>query len=239
MIFLASLVSLQEGWVISTRMMRQRDILGFWLLWNRIWDWYLCDIQMSDDAERYVLVKLKNECGYQFTNKLESMFTDIRTSRDMMQNYKRFAEESGWSSSDLDLSVQVHAPFCHTPFVLQRLLILSSCRQTLWSDSAIANFWRRELQDLILSLQKVFSHHHCLLKVMTGYKETKGSIFWIEASHRVYIFKPPNISLQNRNCFQLFATKGLVEPFKISCWAFGEETSRPHWTLPSPLDREF
>ena len=29
--------------------------------------------------------KLKTECGYQFTSKLESMFTDIKTSRDTMQ----------------------------------------------------------------------------------------------------------------------------------------------------------
>lgn len=36
---------------------------------------------VSDDAERGVLVKLKTECGYQFTSKLESMFTDVRTSR--------------------------------------------------------------------------------------------------------------------------------------------------------------
>jgi hypothetical protein len=36
---------------------------------------------VSDDAERGMLVKLKTECGYQFTSKLESMFTDIKTSR--------------------------------------------------------------------------------------------------------------------------------------------------------------
>lgn len=39
---------------------------------------------LSDEAERSLLVKLKTECGYQFTSKLESMFTDIKTSRDMM-----------------------------------------------------------------------------------------------------------------------------------------------------------
>ena len=41
--------------------------------------------QVSDEAERSLLVKLKTECGYQFTSKLESMFTDIKTSRDTMQ----------------------------------------------------------------------------------------------------------------------------------------------------------
>lgn len=39
----------------------------------------------SDDAERSMLTKLKTECGYQFTGKLESMFNDIKMSRDTMQ----------------------------------------------------------------------------------------------------------------------------------------------------------
>ncbi|GAA0171568.1 ubiquitin-protein ligase [Lithospermum erythrorhizon] len=42
---------------------------------------------MSDDAERSLIVKLKTECGYQFTSKLEGMFTDMRTSRDTMQGF--------------------------------------------------------------------------------------------------------------------------------------------------------
>ena len=39
-------------------------------------------------AERSLLVKLKTECGYQFTSKLESMFTDIKTSRDVMADFR-------------------------------------------------------------------------------------------------------------------------------------------------------
>ncbi|GAA0165905.1 ubiquitin-protein ligase [Lithospermum erythrorhizon] len=42
---------------------------------------------MSDDAERSLIVKLKTECGYQFTSKLEGMFTDMRTSQDTMQGF--------------------------------------------------------------------------------------------------------------------------------------------------------
>ncbi|KAL2552309.1 Cullin-3A [Forsythia ovata] len=41
----------------------------------------------SDDAERSLIVKLKTECGYQFTSKLEGMFTDIKTSHDTMQGF--------------------------------------------------------------------------------------------------------------------------------------------------------
>ena len=66
-----------------------------------------CWVQTSEDAERSLLVKLKTECGYQFTSKLESMFTDIKTSRDTMMDYKSQDGASTSSSSDLDLSVQV------------------------------------------------------------------------------------------------------------------------------------
>ncbi|XP_031122102.1 cullin-3A-like [Ipomoea triloba] len=42
---------------------------------------------ISDDAERSLIVKLKTECGYQFTSKLEGMFTDMKTSQDTMQGF--------------------------------------------------------------------------------------------------------------------------------------------------------
>ena len=64
--------------------------------------------QVSDDAERSVLVKLKTECGYQFTSKLESMFTDIKTSRDTMVQYR--AHSLG-REAELDLAVQAR-PAC-------------------------------------------------------------------------------------------------------------------------------
>jgi len=43
---------------------------------------------VSDDAERGMLAKLKVECGYQFTQKLEGMFHDMKLSTDTMQAYK-------------------------------------------------------------------------------------------------------------------------------------------------------
>ncbi|KAI8031378.1 Cullin-3B [Camellia lanceoleosa] len=42
---------------------------------------------VSDDAERSLIVKLKTECGYQFTSKLEGMFTDMKTSHDTIQGF--------------------------------------------------------------------------------------------------------------------------------------------------------
>lgn len=60
----------------------------------------------SDDAERMLLGKLKVECGYQFTSKLESMFNDIRTSRETMSQFKAWLEDHQIGLG-VDLSVQV------------------------------------------------------------------------------------------------------------------------------------
>lgn len=48
----------------------------------------------SDDAERGMLAKLKVECGYQFTQKLEGMFNDMKLSEDTMQAYRKHLEDS-------------------------------------------------------------------------------------------------------------------------------------------------
>lgn len=68
---------------------------------------------VSDDAERSFIVKLKTECGYQFTSKIEGMFTDMRTSRDLMESFKGMLEASRATSSaaadmgGVELNVQV------------------------------------------------------------------------------------------------------------------------------------
>jgi len=43
---------------------------------------------VSDDAERGMLAKLKVEAGYQFTQKLEGMFNDMKLSSDAMRAYR-------------------------------------------------------------------------------------------------------------------------------------------------------
>ena len=64
-------------------------------------------MQVSDDAERSLLVKLKTECGYQFTSKLESMFNDIKTSRDTMADFKGGHAKHIAEQLEIDLYVQV------------------------------------------------------------------------------------------------------------------------------------
>ncbi|KAJ3787004.1 Cullin-domain-containing protein [Lentinula aff. detonsa] len=61
---------------------------------------------VSDDAERGMLAKLKIECGYQFTQKLEGMFHDIKISTDNMQSYREHLAKSSMSPK-IDISVIV------------------------------------------------------------------------------------------------------------------------------------
>jgi cullin 3 len=62
----------------------------------------------EEEHEKIVILKLKTECGYQFTSKLESMFNDIRTSQDIMQSFGG-AGGGGTNNNggDIDMSVQV------------------------------------------------------------------------------------------------------------------------------------
>jgi cullin 3 len=62
---------------------------------------------VSDDAERGMLAKLKVECGYQFTQKLEGMFHDMKISADTMQAYRKYLE--GVSVSVVILSYCVYS----------------------------------------------------------------------------------------------------------------------------------
>jgi cullin 3 len=43
----------------------------------------------SDEAEKMVISKLKAECGYQFTSKLEGMFKDMAMTKDLMDGFKK------------------------------------------------------------------------------------------------------------------------------------------------------
>ncbi|CAG8540312.1 13355_t:CDS:10 [Funneliformis caledonium] len=62
---------------------------------------------VSDDAERGMIGKLKVECGYQFTTKLEGMFNDMRISADTMADFKDFLDKSVLEKPKMDLGVTV------------------------------------------------------------------------------------------------------------------------------------
>lgn len=43
----------------------------------------------NEDAEKLLILKLKEECGFQFTQKLEVMFKDIKMSEETMNEFKQ------------------------------------------------------------------------------------------------------------------------------------------------------
>jgi len=49
----------------------------------------------SDEAEKSFISKLKTEFGYQFTSKLEGMFTDMKVSKDSMDKFKSYQSDTG------------------------------------------------------------------------------------------------------------------------------------------------
>jgi cullin 1 len=48
---------------------------------------------VSDDAETSMISKLKEACGFEYTNKLQRMFQDMQTSKDLNNEFKEFQEK--------------------------------------------------------------------------------------------------------------------------------------------------
>ncbi|KAI0264505.1 Cullin-domain-containing protein [Gloeopeniophorella convolvens] len=72
---------------------------------------------VSDDAERGMLAKLKVECGYQFTNKLEGMFHDMKISADTMQAYRDHVAKATAPAIDMNVTVMTSTfwPMSYAP----------------------------------------------------------------------------------------------------------------------------
>ena len=63
---------------------------------------------ISDDTERNMIGKLKLECGYQFTSKLEGMFNDMRISADTMEGFRDYLKlHHEITLNGIDFNVQV------------------------------------------------------------------------------------------------------------------------------------
>ncbi len=60
----------------------------------------------SDEAEKSFIAKLKQEVGYQFTSKLEGMFKDMRSSREIHDSYKTYLDFYN-RKLEMDMTVQI------------------------------------------------------------------------------------------------------------------------------------
>jgi len=67
----------------------------------------LLNKSMSDDAEKNMISKLKTECGYQFTVKLEGMFKDMTVSNTTNDDFKLRCTSSNIDLQGVDLVVRV------------------------------------------------------------------------------------------------------------------------------------
>ncbi|KAI8467553.1 MAG: Cullin [Monoraphidium minutum] len=66
----------------------------------------LQDKSASDDHERSILTRLKQQCGAQFTSKMEGMVTDLQLAREKQQTFEGWKEARGKELA-VDLSVTV------------------------------------------------------------------------------------------------------------------------------------
>ncbi|KAJ1561545.1 hypothetical protein HK096_004291 [Nowakowskiella sp. JEL0078] len=61
----------------------------------------------SDDAEASMITKLKEACGFEYTSKLQRMFTDMSISKDLNEAFKKSQEVNHEKSDLLDFSILV------------------------------------------------------------------------------------------------------------------------------------
>ncbi|EFJ25647.1 hypothetical protein SELMODRAFT_173394 [Selaginella moellendorffii] len=67
----------------------------------------LFDKSANDDHERSILTKLKQQCGGQFTSKMEGMVTDLTLARENQTLFEEYLSENPQSNPGIDLTVTV------------------------------------------------------------------------------------------------------------------------------------
>ncbi|KAL4809369.1 Cullin [Aspergillus unguis] len=70
---------------------------------------------VSDDAETSMISKLKEACGFEYTNKLQRMFQDIQISKDLNASYKDWLEKT-YDEEDRKKGVDSHFQILGTGF---------------------------------------------------------------------------------------------------------------------------
>jgi len=84
---------------------QDKDVFEYdyqYFLANRL----LMGLCQNEHTEKSMIAKLKTECGYQWTNKLEGMFKDVQLSRDMMAKFKKEVYDAE-KKEDLQINVNV------------------------------------------------------------------------------------------------------------------------------------
>ncbi|TDL23149.1 Cullin-domain-containing protein [Rickenella mellea] len=64
-------------------------------------------VSASDESEASMISKLKEACGFEYTNKLQRMFTDMSLSKDLTDQFKERMAQAHPEDSDLSFSIMV------------------------------------------------------------------------------------------------------------------------------------
>ncbi|ONK62973.1 uncharacterized protein A4U43_C07F10080 [Asparagus officinalis] len=67
----------------------------------------LFDKSANDDHERSILTKLKQQCGGQFTSKMEGMVTDLTLARENQSSFEEYLNQNPQANPGIDLTVTV------------------------------------------------------------------------------------------------------------------------------------
>ncbi|KAK4338761.1 hypothetical protein RND71_043248 [Anisodus tanguticus] len=67
----------------------------------------LFDKSANDDHERLILTKLKQQCGGQFTSKMEGMVTDLTLAKENQNHFQEYLNNNSAANPGIDLTVTV------------------------------------------------------------------------------------------------------------------------------------
>lgn len=123
----------------------------------------------SDDIERNMIARLKQECGYQYTSKLEGMFQDIQQSKEFEKKWKQYLRETGQGNTGIEFTCQV-LTMGFWPFSQQR----SECRlpdEIVAIQSVFTDFYRQRHEGRKLTYNLTQGSADLLVEFDAGTKE--------------------------------------------------------------------
>ncbi|KAL5524714.1 CDC53_3 [Sanghuangporus sanghuang] len=119
----------------------------------------------SDEAESSMISKLKEACGFEYTQKLQRMFTDMSLSKDVTDSFKEKMVVSHPEDSDLTFTIQILGAnvwplkSIFTNFVIPKEILhrFQQCYQQKHSGRRLTRLWayrKNELRSNYTSPQK-------------------------------------------------------------------------------------
>ncbi|KAG9122118.1 Cullin-3 [Ceratobasidium sp. 392] len=97
---------------------------------------------IDDEAERGMLGKLKVECGFAFTQKLEGMFHDIRLSADLTESFRAFVQRMT-DGDEASTAIDMHTSVLTSTFwPITQTTSLGNCIMPPVIAKSMANFER-------------------------------------------------------------------------------------------------